>query len=82
MTLQGRHPQAYARRQLPGPVRREDAVPLISEEPHQLDTDQGSLGLCAGSHRIDSKVRIWMNTLDYLQLYRENWIMSKDTESF
>ena len=32
--------QTYTRRELPGPIRREDAVSLIGEQPDQLDADQ------------------------------------------
>ena len=51
--------QTYTRRELPGPLRREDAVSLIGEQPDQLDTDQRLLGLCASSHLYISQGYIW-----------------------
>ena len=47
--------QTYTRRELPGPVRCEDAVSLIGEQPDQLDADQRLLGLCANSQCIYSR---------------------------
>jgi len=42
--------QANAGHQFPGPVRCEDAVPLVGKEPDQLDADKGLLGLYTDCH--------------------------------
>ena len=39
--------EADAGGEFPGAVRCEDAVPLVGQETHQLDSYQGLLGLCA-----------------------------------
>ena len=68
--------QTYTRREFPGPLRREDAVSLIAEQPDQLDADQRLLGLCANRHCTYSRVTSGRES-KYLQIYSVTWILPK-----